>query len=229
MCEKCLNTNHLKFIAIFCMLIDHLVKIKLIPELLIFIIIGRIAFPIFAYCLAEGLYYTHSKKKYFLIMLLFAFLSEIPFDLNKGYFFYMGHQNVLFTFSIAILTVMIIERIKYKGIKLFVCFCSFILATVYCVDYFGFGVLFVLFLYYLKKNKEKFKNTTYWTFIFLSMTLFSVCFFLFDAIEQIFCLLSIIPLYLYNGEKGKIKIKYLFYLFYPLHLLIIFFIKYYFF
>ena len=71
---------------------------------------GRLSFPIFIFLLAEGFYHTRNRQKYLLRLLIFAFISEIPFDLAfKKTFFYIRYQNVLFTFLLAGLAITLIE------------------------------------------------------------------------------------------------------------------------
>ena len=94
---KGINTFTLKVIALLAMLCDHLGH-ALFPELIILRIIGRISFPIFAYVLVEGFYYTRDVNKYMLRLGVIALLSEIPFDLMASQkILEFGHQNVFFT------------------------------------------------------------------------------------------------------------------------------------
>ena len=94
---KGINTFTLKMIALIAMLCDHLGH-TLFPQLSILRIIGRISFPIFAYVLVEGFFYTRDVKKYLTRLGLMALLSEIPFDLMASQkVLEFGHQNVFFT------------------------------------------------------------------------------------------------------------------------------------
>ena len=78
--------------------------------------IGRIAFPIFAFQIAEGFARTHDRKRYLLRMLAFAAVSEIPFNLfYAGTAVYPFHQNVMFTFVLAILLLLGVEKFRAKG------------------------------------------------------------------------------------------------------------------
>ena len=100
---KILDNTTIKLIAIIIMLMDH-ITIAFFPEKIIFIKIGEIAFPLFAFCIAEGFHYTKDKKKYFLNLFGFAIISEVCFDLGLYGKIYWFHQNVLFTMSIAVLS-----------------------------------------------------------------------------------------------------------------------------
>ena len=91
-----LGRNVLKLIAIIAMLIDHVGKL-FFPHIIILQIIGRLAMPIFAFFIAEGFYYTKNKLKYFLTMLIFAVIAQIP------YVFLFSGLNILFTFCLSLI------------------------------------------------------------------------------------------------------------------------------
>ena len=98
-----LTSNQLKIIALVAMTCDHVGK-ELLPQCQILQIIGRLAFPIFAYTLVEGFMHTHDVKKYLMRLGILALLSEIPFDLAfNGTILEFGHQNVFFTLFLGIL------------------------------------------------------------------------------------------------------------------------------
>ena len=104
----------LHVLAMLLMLCDHLWA-TLLPQYAMLTHIGRIAFPIFAFLLAEGARHTHDPKKYLLRLLVFAVLSEIPFDLMYGgTVFYPYHQNVLWTFLIALSGVFLTRSAEKK-------------------------------------------------------------------------------------------------------------------
>lgn len=89
----------LHIIAMACMLSDHMWA-TLFPYVDILTCIGRIAFPIFAFMIVEGFYHTSNFRRYLCRMLIFAVISEVPFDLVSGdSVLYLFHQNVLWTFS----------------------------------------------------------------------------------------------------------------------------------
>ena len=92
----------LKMIAMLSILADH-IGVVFFPEQILFRVIGRLAFPIFAYTLVEGFFYTHDIKKYMCRIGILALLSEIPFDLTvSGKILEFGHQNIFFTLSIGL-------------------------------------------------------------------------------------------------------------------------------
>ena len=97
---KCLNASHLKIIAMVCMLIDH-AWAMLVSGNLWMTCVGRIAFPIFAFQIAEGYAHTKNFKRYLLRMFLFALVSEIPYNfLSGGWWFNPFGQNVMLRFSL---------------------------------------------------------------------------------------------------------------------------------
>lgn len=109
--SKGLDGGTLKLIAAALMLIDHVGAI-LLPETVILRCIGRLAFPIFAFFIAEGYAHTRSFGRYLLRMAIWAAVSEIPFNLEFGHFFVPGRQNVLWTFCLALLTLRGLDRLR---------------------------------------------------------------------------------------------------------------------
>ena len=104
----------LHIIAMTFMLMDHLWA-TLLPAQDWLTCVGRLAFPIFAFMAVEGYFYTHSFKKYILRLLLFAVLSEIPFDLMYGgTWFYPFHQNVIWTLLIGLAGIHLMEKARKK-------------------------------------------------------------------------------------------------------------------
>ena len=104
----------LRIIAMTFMLMDHLWA-TLLPAQDWLTCVGRLAFPIFAFMAVEGYFHTHSFKKYILRLLLFAVLSEIPFDLMYGgTWFYPFHQNVIWTLLMGLLGVHLLETVRRK-------------------------------------------------------------------------------------------------------------------
>ena len=150
----------LHIIAMTLMLMDHLWA-TLLPAREWLTCAGRVAFPIFAFMAVEGYFHTRSFKKYILRMLLFAVLSEIPFDLMYGgTWFYPVHQNVLWTFLLGLLGVWLMEQVRKKGktwMYLLVCvlvvLAGLVLGTLCMVDYYGVGVLTVFVFYFLHGRK----------------------------------------------------------------------------
>ena len=219
-----MNRNLLKIIAVVSMLVDH-IGAYLFPDILIFRIIGRIAFPIFAYFIAEGWKRTRSKKKYFFMLVIFAVISQIPYFLLRRNL----ELNILFTFILSIALIYFIEKYKNNSILSMLGLAGIFLISVIghifgIIDYGIIGILIPAIIYFVSN-----KNLSF-LFFGILLCLIPLEIYLLDSITfqnsiQFFSLISLFLLYLYNGEKGKINLKYFFYIFYPLHLLVIYIIK----
>ena len=204
--------------------------------------IGRLTFPIFAFLIVEGYFHTRNLKKYVKRLLLFAVLSEIPFNLAMGSrVFYPIHQNVLWSFLIAIGLIYWNEKAKasqklWKRILVGVVtvILGYILGLLTMVDFYHAGILTVLVFYFFRQGK-------WWSYVgqFLCLwyinvellagfsymiTLFGHTFFF---TRQGLALLALIPIWLYRGKQGYHSkwLQYFYYAFYPLHLLILGLIK----
>ena len=227
----------LHIIAMTLMLMDHLWA-TLLPAREWLTCAGRVAFPIFAFMAVEGYFHTRSFKKYILRMLLFAVLSEIPFDLMYGgTWFYPVHQNVLWTFLLGLLGVWLMEQVRKKGktwMYLLVCVlvvpAGLVLGTLCMVDYYGVGVLTVFVFYFLHGRK-------WWCFLgqlaalywlnveLLGGLMYPVQLFgmEFELCQQGLALLALIPILLYRVRQGyhSKSFQYLCYAFYPVHILLL--------
>ena len=227
----------LHIIAMTLMLMDHLWA-TLLPAREWLTCAGRVAFPIFAFMAVEGYFHTRSFKKYILRMLLFAVLSEIPFDLMYGgTWFYPVHQNVLWTFLLGLLGVWLMEQVRKKGktwMYLLVCVlvvpAGLVLGTFCMVDYYGVGVLTVFVFYFLHGRK-------WWCFLgqlaalywlnveLLGGLMYPVQLFgmEFELCQQGLAFLALIPIWLYRGRQGyhSKPFQYLCYAFYPVHMLLL--------
>ena len=227
----------LHIIAMTLMLMDHLWA-TLLPAREWLTCAGRVAFPIFAFMAVEGYFHTRNFKKYILRMLLFAVLSEIPFDLMYGgIWFYPVHQNVLWTFLLGLLGVWLMEQVRKKGktwMYLLVCVlvvpAGLVLGTLCMVDYYGVGILTVFVFYFLHGRK-------WWCFLgqlaalywlnveLLGGLMYPVQLFgmEFELCQQGLALLALIPIWLYCGRQGyhSKPFQYLCYAFYPVHMLLL--------
>lgn len=217
---KIIDGTTLKIIAMICMLFDHLGDNIFLSQTWMRII-GRIALPLFAFCISEGYIHTKDKKRYLKRLLLFSIISEIPFNLLlNGTIIYLEHQNVILTFSIAVLSLIIFDKITTNKKKISYVYGTFIvllfavISLLLKTDYNLFAVLLVFIYYVFNSKGNNIRNiigTVY------QLLLRNVGIYIFGA-------LSCIPIFLYNGKKGK-GIKWLFYIFYPGHMLIIYLIK----
>ena len=226
-----LSGNVLKIIALVAMTIDH-VGLILFPNILAFRIIGRIAFPIFAYFIAEGCKYTRNKLRYF----LFMFGLGVVFDVVARIFAHTTDCNILITFSLAILLVYLLDWFKLsvsqKNAKLIVasviCFLASASAIfVIChvlpayipgfsgVDYGFAGIAVVVLVSIFDKQ--------YLKLICLLVGLIVLAIFIGPLGPiQWFSLIAVLLLSWYNGQRGKLKLKYLFYVYYPAHILVLY-------
>lgn len=230
----------LKIIAMITMFCDHF-GYGFIGHFSLFNYIGRIAFPIFAFQISEGFVHTKNLKKYFLRLFLFALISQIPFQLFLQKFIPNSTTllNIFFTLLLGLLTIMIYdyfskvtnEELNYKlfGIPfknligiLFVFFISYIGELLH-VDY-GFWGIIVIFSFYLFKDN---KLTMIISYITLCVIRYGINMLLYGFhMQYVFLalctILPIIFISLYTGKQGR-KIKYGLYLFYPIHLLLLYF------
>ena len=239
--KKSVTGSTLKIIAMLSMLMDHIGAILLERAMIqqgsmavvdqqsfqlflnenatlyytyqILRLVGRIAFPIFCFLLVQGFLHTRNLKKYLGRLFLFALISEIPFDLAlPGELVNFNYQNVYFTLFFGVLTLAGIQFAE-KKIKWHVVWR--VLFGLACVaggagaamllkaDYGAIGVLVIAVLYLLRKKR------------ILSMGVSCA------MLAQIPAFFSLIPTYFYNGKRGC-NIKWLFYLFYPVHILLIY-------
>ncbi len=200
--------------------------------------IGRIAFPIFAFMTVEGYEHTKNLRKYVGRLLVFALISEIPFNLMMGSrAFYPVHQNVLWTFLIGIGLVWLNDKVSGKNIAVRVlvgagtALLGYMLGIVTFADYNGAGVLTVLVFWFFRKRK-------WWCFIgqlfclwYINTEIISGFFYVWEifgketeVLRQSFAMLALIPIWLYKGEQGLYNkaIRNIYYWFYPAHMLLLF-------
>lgn len=235
----------LKLIAIITMLIDHtaatilermmqhqgieVFSVQGIMEpisimYLVMRIIGRLGFPIFIFLLIEGLEHTRNRWKYLLRLVLFAAVSEIPFDfafnlkleqIMSGQLVEWGYQNVFFTLSIGLLTIIGIQAIQVSGIakwlqvlsEMGITIVGMIAAYLLHTDYDAVGILAIVMMYLLRKNR-------------ILATAVSCIVLVFSSFLEMAAFLILIPISCYNGTRGW-KLKWVFYIFYPAHLFIL--------
>ena len=219
---RILDGSMLKLIAVVSMLIDHTSIIilsqfdfatepftlfgKSLNLVLIGRYIGRLAFPIFAFLITEGYTHTRNKKRFGIVLLIFAFLSEIPFDIFLSrQTFSLDKQNIYFTLFLGFLGMWLLENIRddlKRGVLVLLVALS---AIVIRCDYSIQGVLLIILLYLLRNQRAL---ASVFSYPCLSGGIAAWC--------------AFIPINLYNGKRGFISgklLKYAFYLFYPVHLM----------
>ena len=228
----------LKLIAIITMLIDHtgavLVEgwmqqsaggINGIYALYIGMrSVGRIAFPIFIFLLVEGMEHTRNRWKYLIRLWIFAIVSEIPFDMAfnleksqifSGQLLEFGYQNVFFTLAIGLMVCIGIRIVEEKALKngikivlnLLMTIAGMAAAELLRTDYGGIGVLAIVMMYLLRHRRV------------VAVTACCIILMFSSSLEMV-AFLALIPICFYNGERGW-KLKWVFYIFYPAHLLLL--------
>lgn len=209
----------LKILALTTMIIDHYGAI-LQSNILIYRIIGRLAFPIYCFLLVEGYFNTSNVKNYAKRLFIFALISEIPFDL--AFYGQIGfeHQNIFFTLFIGLAAIYFVDnKEKYNLNSTLVIIGGAVLATLFRTDYQFIGIIYI-FAFYKAHSMPKEKRLPFTAIIMFAMNLAA------GWVQQ-FSLLALAVIYFYNNEQG-IKNKFLqmgFYIAYPLHLFIFYLIN----
>lgn len=233
----------LKIIAAVTMFIDH-AGLLLFPEWEFMRIIGRLAFPLYAYCIAEGFRYTKNRKLYFLRIFLLGLVCQIVYTVVDRQL-YLG---ILIVFSLSILLMACADSFKKavqgevsplnrsvtKLLKREECLSKksdkilsggvlavftaavFVLCLVIDVDYGFFGIMLPVFTSVFEDRPRRLVMFTA-TLLALSIDLTSAGF-----ITQFWCLLAVPLVAVYNGKPGKYRMKYFFYIFYPAHLILLY-------
>lgn len=232
-----ITSTALHILAMALMLCDHLWG-TVVPGNDWLTCIGRLAFPIFAFMLVEGYFHTRNLKKYVLRLLIFALLSELPFNLAIGSrWFYPIHQNVLWSFLLSIGLIHLNEKARSKG-KLWLQLLTALTTTIFgallglitMLDYYHAGVLTVLVFYFFRQRK-------WWSFLGQLICLWYINVEMLGGLgyelqlwghnfflpQQGFALLALLPIWLYRGKQGFHNkfLQYTYYAFYPVHLLIL--------
>ena len=221
--------SHLKLLAILFMTIDHVSAFLLgggawihntlftladhkISTYFLLRCIGRLAFPIFAFLIVEGFKHTRNRFKYGRNLFLFACLSEIPWDLARSNTYFCSGQNVFFTLFIGYLGLCTIDTYQTAKIKkLIFLILLFVVSILLRPDYGCSGFGLILLLYALYNDK-------------LLKSIIGCCILSSKWIAG----LAFIPISMYNGKRGFIKTtigKYIFYIYNPLHLLLIYILR----
>ena len=227
--SKGLTGSTLKIIAMVTMLIDHIAAILMTRiylsgglsydsyNLILGLrLVGRIAFPIYCFLLVEGFTRTRDVRKYLLRMVAFALISEIPFDLAlTAKVMNFHYQNVMFTMTIGLIALyglkMIEEKAFSKGkqllLQIVVVALAAGVATLCKTDYSWSGILCICAIYLFKASNVR------------KMLLGNAALIM-ASVMEVTALVSAPLVGAYNGKRGM-KLKYFFYAFYPVHLLIL--------
>ena len=206
--KKTRKLNGLTLLAILLMVIDHIGAI-IFPEIEILRWIGRLSFPIFAYQLSVGYQHTSNVSKYLFRLWIFAIIAQIPYTIAFDTF----DLNILFTF---LLSLYLIDRFAKKEYYWIVT----VLAVLFFVnvDYEWYGVLLPV-VFYLTRNKK-------WLGLLIGVALTAGFSYHFEVAFQLLAILGIIIALYVKPINLKIQTsRYFFYWFYPVHLAVIFGIK----
>jgi hypothetical protein len=212
----------LNLLAAACMLIDH-AGLLLFPSQIWMRAVGRLAFPIFAYFIGEGFYYTKNRLKYFLRIFLLGVACQIPYAVVG----YPLELEILITFSISLCLMALLRRAqtgfreKNEGAVWLIAFtmavvCAGFLCYHVSVDYGFFGILLPVWMCPFEKKSHRLAA--------FSAGLIALCaYYAYPSLWDLqnLCLLSIPLLLLYNGKPGKYRLKQFFYIFYPAHLAVL--------
>ena len=223
-----LSGSGLKLLAVAAMLLDHIAHCFLQNDPTILVqafgrsltlyrmlrILGRLAFPLYAFLLVEGFHHTRDRNKYGLRLLIFALLSEIPWNLMLSGSLFYGNQNVLFTLLLGYAGLCVIEQLEHgesRRRNLALLFALFVFSILLRADYGCSGFGFILLLHLLRSRP-------------VYRALIGSCI----LSSRWMAGLAFVPIGFYNGRRGFIRGRVfglLFYAFYPLHMLILYLIK----
>ena len=230
-----LSSAALHILAMLFMLLDHLWA-TVVPGNAWMTCVGRLAFPIFAFLLVEGFFHTRSRKNYARRLLIFAVISEIPFNLMcSGRIFYPVHQNVLWTFLMAFGLMVWNEQGREdpawrRCVRFAVSFLAGLLAGLLTmVDYQGFGIGMVLVFYLFRGSTWQHRLGQAALLWWINSSLgglvyeFELLGRIWAIHQQSFSVLALVPIWLYRGNPGHKSraFQYFCYAFYPVHMLIL--------
>lgn len=229
-CMRVLSGSSLKLIAVLIMLNDHIGSVLLrhyLPAQQVALTIfgrgfsayricrnvGRLAFPIYCFLLVEGFAHTHSRLRYGLNLLIFALVSEIPWNMASGGKFLYEKQNVYFTLLLGYLAMCLADRYKeQKLLQVCALMAMLFVSVMLNADYSYRGFIFIMIMYWLRNERA-------------AQTLIGSCWLKYEWVAGF----AFIFINMYNGQRGFVRskaLKYFFYLFYPLHLFILALLRY---
>ncbi len=255
-----MTTFQIKLIAIAAMVIDH-IGLFFFPQILVLRIVGRLAFPLFAWLIANGAYYSKNIKKYLARLFFFALVAQIPFIIiNRLIDPSFWELNVLFTLFLGLLAILLIKKSKNVVSVCLMIILNALIASLFNMEYGAMGVLAVVIFYHFFRDFRKMimlqiclftifsitpiifyialtrgvhltvPTTTLplclptWTHICLLVSMAFPPSFISQTLIEPLGLFSLIFVGFYSNQEGR-KIKYFFYWFYPIHLVIFYFFK----
>lgn len=217
------TNNQLKIMALVFMTCDHVAK-TFFPNNSVLLILGRISYPIFAYMIAEGCIYTKNRMKHLLMLGGLAVICQLVFSLVIGSLI----MGILITFTLSVMLIYtydnMINRRKPLDTVIFVALLAAVafvclklpgMIPGFMIDYGLIGVIIPVVLYMFTERIYK----------LIALTVLLILMGLQLGGYQLFALIAVVLLFFYNGEKGKLNLKYLFYIYYPLHMVVIYLIQ----
>ena len=226
-----LSANALRLLAMMGMFLDH-AWATVVPGNFWMTCVGRLIFPIYAFQLVEGFFHTHDRKAYAKRLLIFALISEIPFNyMMAGGWLFPFHQNTIFTLLLGFLAIWALEcRKTWKGWKTaLVLVGTLLLSMIGFVDYGWQGLLTVVVFYVFREGKyAKVGQLACMLYLHAFLMEGQTLPWLFDLPLQSFAVLALIPIWLYNGQKGRggKAMQWAAYLYYPLHMVVLVLLRY---
>ena len=216
-----INSNQLKILALVCMTLDH-IGLILLPQYTFLRVIGRLAFPIFAWMIAEGCRHTRNMGKYLVSITVVGVLYQLEFTL----LIHSLKMNIMLTFAMSVGLCWLLKAAREKGSKLLSLLVPVCLVAVYVltdilplfvprgygIDYGFYGVLLPVALYLAKDKKQQLLAAGVFLILLAIWSKWPV---------QLASLLALPLLAMYNGQRGNRKLKWLFYIYFPAHLTVL--------
>lgn len=226
-----LSGNGLKLLAAAAMLADHAGAI-LFPQVMALRVIGRVAFPVFAFMVAQGCKYTHSELRYFLGMFSLGVVCQLVYAAAAT----ADRFNILLTFSVSILLSIVLYRVKRAlyfraWLRAAAASAVFLLAVVmtyyvnqkYPFDYGFWGCMTAVLAGVFQQRKDAPESWKAADRNGLHVAMLAIPLLLIAQDSLQLCSLFALPLLLcYSGKRGKLPLKHFFYIFYPLHLAVLY-------
>lgn len=227
--QKCISQEILKLIACVTMLIDHFGH-AIVPHLPVTYmvelyyacrIIGRIAFPIYCFLLVEGMKRTRDPYRYVLRLFVGVLIAELPFDLLFDGYFNWGYQSVMVTLTLGALMLLCMEKAGKTWLKYLLVIPFVILAEIAKCDYSAGGIAMIAVFALIPQPLTRTLALVLENWLVIPSAVISVLGIPIPV--QLFAILALIPIGLYSGKKltRSKAVQWTFYLFYPVHLLVL--------
>jgi len=235
--KKGISGAVVKNLAMIAMIVDHLTQFIWAPFVMdkgylpniargVYVvgtgIIGRMGMPLFSFLIAEGVFYTRNRRKYLLRIFLTAVLAFFPYIyLTGGIPLQFTCLNIMFAFSIAILAIMCMDRVEQLWLKIVIVIAACLLSEISKCEYASSVILLVTAAYYFRGNKIRQLCYSMAGFVLGTAIGAVIQDELWIMEAEAPALLAFIVIAFYNGERGKTLPKWVYYVFYPAHLVII--------